>query len=374
MVFTLGAELTARLRSLARAEGVTLYMLMLAAFQLMLAHHAGQEDILVGSPMAGRSQAAYTAVVGHFVNMVVVRVQCRRQEPFRQFLAQVRDKVLAALDHQEFPFALLVERLHAGRDPSRSPIFQVSFDLQQLRRFGDLAPLFVPNHPGAAVNVAGLTLEPYVIPQQEGQFDLALQLAEGDDAITGAFKFSTALFDADTVSRMQRTYETILEKILTDPNSAPSTWLAGPERHGQAAELSGLLAQLRELDIKLWVDGEKLPRECAGGQPHAGVAEGDRCAQGGDRSPAAAARGKQSAGVRAQVARRPRSSARSAAALFFTAAAVVPGPDESGFGRVQHTDGGNHRGAARCGGAAPQPGRGCGTPRGAAHAVCSLRW
>jgi amino acid adenylation domain-containing protein len=255
MVLTVDPELTAHLRRLARSEGVTLYMLMLSAFSVLLTSLAGQEEVVVGSPMAGRSQAAWAGVIGDFVNMVAVRLHSDPQQPFRDLLAHARQQILGALDHQEFPFALLVERLMAGRrDPSRSPIFQVSFDLQRLQRFGPLAPLFLPYQPDAQVDMAGLTLAPYFFPQQEGQFDLGLQLAEADDQIIGALKYSTALFAPATIERMQAAYIAILRKVVADPTLTLSQVSVAVE----AQSLGSLLNRLHSFDIKLWVDGGKL--------------------------------------------------------------------------------------------------------------------
>jgi amino acid adenylation domain-containing protein len=254
-VFDLGSDLTARLRGLARAEGVTLYVLLLAAFHVLLAGLAAQEETLIGSPMAGRSRPEFAGIVGDFINMVVLRVRSRPQQTFRDLLGQVRHTVLVALDHQEFPFALLVERLlGSGRDPSRSPIFQVSFDLQRLQRFGALAPLFLAYHPDARLVVDGMTLEPFYFPQQEGQFDLGLQLAEAEDTIVGGFKYSTALFAAATVHRMLGLYQSLLEKIVAEPHTTTGALL----REFGTLDLNAFLTHLRQQDIKLWVDGDKL--------------------------------------------------------------------------------------------------------------------
>jgi amino acid adenylation domain-containing protein len=252
--FTIEPALATRLRSLARSEGVTLYTLMLAAWQVLLASYTGQEEILIGSPMAGRSQAAYSSVVGHFVNMVVLRLRSQGDMPFCEYLAYVRSKVLAALDHQEYPFTLLVERLHTERDPSRSPIFQVLFDLQRLQRFGALAPLFLPHSPDACASVAGLTLEPYPFPQQEGLYDLSLQLADADEQILGGIKYSTALFDWGTIAHMRSALISLLEKIVDNP-----TMLIKDLSLAVATmDLNTFLNHLRKLDIKIWVEGERL--------------------------------------------------------------------------------------------------------------------
>src|SRR5262249_25627930 len=156
-----------RLAALARSEGVTLYMMLLAGFQVLLHRYSGQEDILVGSPTTGRSQTEFAGIVGYFVNPVVMRADFRGNPAFNEFLNQVRRVVLGALAHQDFPFPLLVERLHPRRDPSRTPIFQVFFVLQRPQQSPEVADLLEPGGKTGESN-----LMPFRMPQMEGQFDL----------------------------------------------------------------------------------------------------------------------------------------------------------------------------------------------------------
>ena len=248
-------DLTARLRTLARSEGVTLYMLLLSAWYTLLSAWAEQEEVLIGSPTVGRSQPSWASVVGDFVNAVVLRLRSHPQQPFRSLLGEVRRQVLEALDHQEYPFALLVERLMGGRrNPSYSPIFQAAFDLQTLRGYGALTPLFLPYDPNARITLAGLELQPYVFAQQEGQFDLALHLIEADDHIHVALRYCTALFSAATTADVLRAYTALLERIAADPTAA-----VGDLRLSLAGmNARTLLAHLRRQDVKVWVDGDRL--------------------------------------------------------------------------------------------------------------------
>jgi amino acid adenylation domain-containing protein len=215
--FTLPAPLTQQLKTLAKAEGVTLYMTLLAAFQVLLYRYTGQEDILVGAPMANRLQPELRRVVGYFVNPVVLRAQISALTPFRVFLGQTRDTVLQALKHQAYPFALLVERLHLTREVNRSPVFQVMFVLQQLHRRDDLMTCFVPGTTGVQIDFGTLVLEPCPVPQQEGQFDLTLEMAEVDDLLWGGFKYNTDLFDTATIRRMTGHFQTLLASVVANP-------------------------------------------------------------------------------------------------------------------------------------------------------------
>jgi hypothetical protein len=123
--FHLNYELSSRLKALAKAQGATLYMVLLSAFQVILHHHTGQEDLLVGSPVLGRSRAEFEGIVGLFTNPVILRANCSGNPTFEGFLGQVRQTVLAALEHQDYPTLLLVERLHPARDLRRPPLCQV---------------------------------------------------------------------------------------------------------------------------------------------------------------------------------------------------------------------------------------------------------
>ncbi len=137
--FRLSRELTQQLKKLAQVEGTTLFTILLAAFQVLLYRYTGQEDILVGSPTAGRTQAALAKIIGYLANPVVLRAQLSGNFTFQEFIAQVRQTVIEAIAHQDYPFPLLVERLQSDRDLSRSPLFQTLFVLQKPQQSGPIA-------------------------------------------------------------------------------------------------------------------------------------------------------------------------------------------------------------------------------------------
>ncbi|OLP20313.1 hypothetical protein BST81_00820 [Leptolyngbya sp. 'hensonii'] len=213
----LDRELTQSLKALAKAQGVTLYMLLLAAFQTLLHRYSRQDDLLVGSPVFGRNKPEFANLVGDFVNMLPLRADLSGNPTFTELLVRVRQMVLGALEHQDYPFALLVEQMGGQRDASRSPLFQVTFDLQRLQSFGELADLFVPGATTARVNLGGLILEPFPMAQQEGQFDLTMQLVEVNDTLPGVLKYNADLFDAATIARMIGHFQTLLQSLLADP-------------------------------------------------------------------------------------------------------------------------------------------------------------
>jgi amino acid adenylation domain-containing protein len=220
--FTLSEELTRQLKACAKAAGVTLYVTLLAAFHILLHRYTGQDDILVGTFMAGRLRPEFRRTVGYFVNPVVIRAGLSGNLPFTTFLAQEHHTVLEALKYQELPFPILVERLQPVRDASRSPLFQVAFILQQLHLQEELLQCFVPGTTGAQINFGELILEPFALPQQEGQFDLTLEMAEVGPSLWGGLKYNTDLFNAATISRMAGHFQTLLEGIATNPGQSLS--------------------------------------------------------------------------------------------------------------------------------------------------------
>ena len=214
--FKLNQELTGRLKAVAQKEKATLFVTLLAAFQVLLYRYTSQEDILVGFPTFGRNWSEFSEVVGYFVNPVVLRSRLAGNPTFAEFLSQVRAAVLGAIAHQDYPFGLLVERLQPNRDPSHSPLFQVSFAFQKPQRCEEIAKLLTLGSTQCSINWGGLELEPFEIPQQEGQFDLTLEMVELDESLFGVFKYNSDLFDAVTIARMQGHFQTLLEAISDD--------------------------------------------------------------------------------------------------------------------------------------------------------------
>ncbi|MBV8994683.1 MAG: hypothetical protein JO287_13530, partial [Pseudonocardiales bacterium] len=178
--FRLSAQLTRRLRELAKAERTTLYVTILAAFFTMLHRYSGQIDIMVGSPMANRRRAGMEGVVGYFTNPVVLRADFSGDPTFTTFLRQVRATVMAAIDHQEYPFAMLVERLAPARELTRTPFFRASFVWDKPRRF--VGP--------SSGNPGFLHLDTLVLRQGGAPSDLMMILSEGD-SLTGPIQYST---------------------------------------------------------------------------------------------------------------------------------------------------------------------------------------
>ncbi len=201
--FSLSEDLTRGLHELARSKGSTLFMVMLAAFQLLLKRHSGQDDIVVGSPIAGRTRRELEGLIGFFVNTLVIRTQVADELSFRQHLERVRETALAAYAHQDLPFEKLVEELRPARDLSRQPIFQVLFALQ--------------NVPQERFDLPGLTLSRVESSTRTSKFDLSLYLHEAAKGLWGFFEYATDMFDSSTVARLAEHYRVLLERIVADP-------------------------------------------------------------------------------------------------------------------------------------------------------------
>nr|VFK09968.1 MAG: amino acid adenylation domain-containing protein [Candidatus Kentron sp. FM] len=220
ITFRLSETLTQQLKEQAQNSGATLYMILLAAFQVLLHRYTGQEDILVGSPIVGRARAEFEGIFGLFMNPIVLRARLEGDPSFASFLNQVRQTVLGGLAHQDYPISLLIERLQPARDASHSPLVQVHFLLQKPQQGGELLTLLMGNSDDdSKVNEGGLLLAPFKMAQQEGQSDLTLEMLEAKRALFGDFKYNTDLFEAETIERMVGHFQRLLEGIVAEPET-----------------------------------------------------------------------------------------------------------------------------------------------------------
>ncbi|MGC1379234.1 MAG: amino acid adenylation domain-containing protein [Anaerolineales bacterium] len=215
----LDAALTSGLKRFSQEHGVSLYTTLLAAFQVLLHRYTGQEQVWIGSPLPGRSQTGFADMVGYLANSVVLRADLAGNPTFTRFLAQAQQTVQAAREHQDYPFATLVEKLHPGRDFSHSPLFQVFFDFQQayLSDKQDLAALIL-GVEGVELKVGGLRLASMALEEQTAQFDLTLMVGEVKDELVTLWRYSTDLFEKATLIRLLEQWKTLLQSILADPD------------------------------------------------------------------------------------------------------------------------------------------------------------
>ncbi|MEA3083196.1 MAG: hypothetical protein QOC89_893, partial [Paraburkholderia sp.] len=216
-LFDLPLGLTDEWKRFSRQESCTPFHTLLAAWSVLLYRYTGQTDIVIGVPMTGTARGldAFNRVVGCFVNPVPVRIDLSGNPGFRVLLARARSALLGALEHQDYPFALLVEKLKIARNHGRSPVFQVAMIYQKPQADNRLLDLLVPSAAQRRVNLGGLLVEPYQLAQQEGQFDITLEVLECEGLVF-ALKYDRDLFEPATVERLARHYRTLLESILDD--------------------------------------------------------------------------------------------------------------------------------------------------------------
>ena len=196
-------ELTDRLKALSKKQGVTLFMTLLAAFQTLLYRYTGQEDIVVGSPIANRTRTEVEGLIGFFVNTLVLRANFAGNPTFREVLGQVRNTALDAYEHQDLPFEKLVEELQPTRSLSYSPLFQVMFILQ--------------NAPGTSIELQGLSVSPIRTGTETAKFDLTLSMHEQAEGLKASLHYNTDLFDDVTITRLLGYFVTLLEGIVKEP-------------------------------------------------------------------------------------------------------------------------------------------------------------
>lgn len=201
--FALPQNLSQSLQKLSQQEGVTMFMTLLAALQTLLYRYSGQEDILVGSAIAGRNRAEVEGLIGFFVNTIVLRSHLAGNPTFRDLLAQVRTVALNAYAHSDLPFEKLVEELQPERSLSHHPLFQVMFVLQ--------------NAFSQGLQLPGVSLTPLEIDSCRAKFDLTLELQETANGIKGTVEYNTDLFDSATINRMLGHFQTLLAGIVADP-------------------------------------------------------------------------------------------------------------------------------------------------------------
>lgn len=191
-----------KLKALAHREGVTMYMILLTAFQATLARYSGQSDIVVGSPTANRNRTELEPVLGNFLNTLVLRTDLSGNPTFHEALQRVREVALGAYAHQELPFEKLIQELHPDRDPNRNPLFQVLFAFQ--------------NIPEQRMKLPGLTSHFLSFGHETTIFDLDLTLWENDGELFGGLKYNTDVFSETLIERMRDDLLALLDLMAMD--------------------------------------------------------------------------------------------------------------------------------------------------------------
>ncbi|QYK69497.1 non-ribosomal peptide synthetase [Paenibacillus sp. S02] len=205
LTFTLDAEKSEALKRLAGDSGTTLYMLLLAAYSVLLHKYAGQEDIVVGTPIAARSHADLQPIIGMFVNTLALRLGPAAERTFLDYLQEVKETTLGAYEHQDYPFEELVEALQVSRDLSRNPLFDTMFSLQK--------------HESLDLTLEGLQWSLFDIEEKTAKFDLSFDIVEADNELVCKIEYATSLFRQETMVRLAGHYEQLLASILAQPGA-----------------------------------------------------------------------------------------------------------------------------------------------------------
>ncbi len=205
-IFELSKELLERIKSLGRRENATLFMILEASFMALLHRYTGQGDILVGTPITGRTHRETERMIGYFLNTVVLRAKFNDGLDFRSLLQQVRERAIGAYAHADLPFGHLVSEMTPERDPSRTPLFQV---------------MFVVHNPDGVSEVSKVSGN-RTLETGTSKFDLTLLLSETGNHLEGLIEYSTDLFEAHTIQRLCKHYEKLLEAIVSDPDQSIS--------------------------------------------------------------------------------------------------------------------------------------------------------
>ena len=235
-ILSLAPRLKEALSALSQREGVTLFMTLLAALNALLYRYTGQEDLVVGSPTAGRNQVETEGVVGLFVNTLVLRTKLSGRLSFRDVVQRVREVALEAYEHQDLPFEKLVEELRPERRLGYNPVFQVLFVFQ--------------NTPAGELNLGGLSCTPFHVDRKLTMFDLSLAVVEVGGRLDAEFEYSTELFEPATIERLAGHFRMLLEGIVADPD----------ERIGLLPLLSA--AERRQLLEEWNATGVEFERDC----------------------------------------------------------------------------------------------------------------
>lgn len=203
IIFSLGKDITVKLNEIASRTGSTMYMVLLASVKVLLSKLSSQDEIVVGSPIAGRNHSDLQSMVGMFVNTLAIKSVIDHDKSFMQYLAEIREKSLFAYENQEYQFEELVENLGLERDLDRNPLFDVMFSLQNMSM--------------NKLDLDGLELAEYPVVNSAGKFDLTINAKETGEEIIISFGYATSLFAEDTVARFIKCFENIIDQICNDP-------------------------------------------------------------------------------------------------------------------------------------------------------------
>ncbi len=243
---SISQALTASLYKLCERYDATPFMVLLAVFELLLSRYTGQDDLLIGTPIANRTRAEVEGLIGYFANTLVMRADVSGDPKFLELLKRVRQDALGAYNHQDFPLERLIEELQPPRDVSRSALFQVAFVLQ--------------NTPSQELKLPGLTLTTVPLDTGTAKFDLTLEVTEVNEGLALAVEYNTGLFEAASIARLLGHYQALLQSCLAEPEQPVSrlsmlteqeySWQIERATAGASFETHACLHELFEAQVK----------------------------------------------------------------------------------------------------------------------------
>ncbi|HZI46608.1 MAG TPA: condensation domain-containing protein, partial [Pyrinomonadaceae bacterium] len=227
-----GALMSA-LKKLSHEQGVTLFMTLMAAFQLLVSRCTGREDLLIGTDIANRNRVELEQLVGFFVNLLPVRINLAGNPTFVELLERAAKSILSVYAHQDLPFEKLVEELKPERDLTRNPVVQILFVMQ--------------NTEQRTLRLAGSSVEPFEFGNESSRFDLALFVSERDNGLEGLWRYNADLFTSETISKLAATFESLLTSIVANPLERVSTlaMASTPENKSKDTGGKSRLSQFR---------------------------------------------------------------------------------------------------------------------------------
>jgi amino acid adenylation domain-containing protein len=214
----LGADLSEAVRTLAVTAGTTPFVVLLAAYYVLLCRYTGQTQLIVGTPTYGRNRLEFENIIGYLINIIALKADLSGDPTFSELVGQVKSRVLEGIQHQDYPLALLVEKLHPARNSTHTPVFQSVFNLHKFRQLAGHEGL--PSRSlEAPISTGGLVVEPIPIPQQESQVGLALELKENGGLYQGNLKFNNDFNAPITMAAMTQNYVRLLRGIVASPDA-----------------------------------------------------------------------------------------------------------------------------------------------------------
>ncbi len=210
--------ISGKLKKIAEENGTTLYTLLLAAFKVLLFRYSGQSDLIIGTPTTGRTKPEYAGILGYFVNPVAIRSNIEGENSFLNYLSAIKSTIVNALDHQDYPFNLLVEKIKPHRDPSRSPVFQMMFVYQRAHLLHDSGMTAASVSEGVGqMRLGDITMESIAIDDRVVPFDMTLLMAELETGMGASLQYNTGLFTRETAINFLNRFQFLLAQIVENP-------------------------------------------------------------------------------------------------------------------------------------------------------------